>query len=758
MKLRHTRWALAAALLGGLTGFGCATGGDTTSGEGAWGGTSSGGQGGTAGGGGASPCEQDCTQMPGVPTCYEGVCDTSQDPPACAIQMSASTTECDDGQFCTVGDHCQDGECISGTTQNDCGQQGAPCTNVVCNEASDSCTQSPKPVNTMCDTGNLCEVSGSCNALGECEGTVNDCYWSDFGDCQVGVCDQADGVCKAQPANEGGTCIADLCNLNGLCDATGTCTGTTLKNCAHLNLGCANGVCDVASGNCTTVLVAEGEECFAGSDSCNTGLCSATSTCVPTPLSDNTSCSDFSVCTSNDVCTAGACGGTAVPSCPVYLEFPFESGCPPADWTLQPDWECGTPSLVGPTRPYSGARCLGTNLDGNYSANRAYATSYAQTPSIDLTGATAPTLSFRAWMQTEAYAYDAYNVAVSTDGGTTFAVLSTVTPPYTGTVASQTAWYGDQSAAGWRFVSGNLAAYVNQQIILRFQFRSDGGTQYPGVYIDDVRVSEPAAIPLDIQTTTLPKAAVDAAYSVQITKMGGSNNVTWSIVSGGTNDGWLSIGSTGLLSGTPTSANLGAVTVTLRVAEPSLPSNFAEKTFTFNVIDAIYFESFEGTCPNGWTLTGDWQCGVPSSVGPATAYGGAQCIATIIAGNYNNSNAWATTTATSPSIDLTGTVAPQATWRMWVNTEGSIYDGANLKVSTNDGASWQMVTTVSPAYTLTISTETAWGGDLSANGWQAYSANLTAFAGQPIRLRFAFRSDTSGVDPGVYIDDLFVTD
>jgi len=67
-----------------------------------------------------------------------------------------------------------------------------------------------------------------------------------------------------------------------------------------------------------------------------------------------------------------------------------------------------------------------------------------------------------------------------------------------------------------------------------------------------------------------------------------------------------------------------------------------------------------------------------------------------------------------------------------------------------------LVTSVTPAYSLTVSSEQAWGGNQSSAGWQQYSANLSAYVGQQIQLRFAFRSDSIVQYPGVYIDDFLV--
>jgi hypothetical protein len=244
---------------------------------------------------------------------------------------------------------------------------------------------------------------------------------------------------------------------------------------------------------------------------------------------------------------------------------------------------------------------------------------------------------------------------------------------------------------------------------------------------------------------------------VQLQKTGGSSGSVWSIVTG-TNHAWLSLNpTTGLLTGTPAAANTGPFSVTVRVEEPTVPSNFHEATLTGQVRQVVSMMGFEGACPDGWALTGDWQCGTPTVVGPSAAFAGTQCIATRIAGNYNNNQTYAGTTASSPSISLAGTTSPQLSFRVWMSTEGSVYDGFNLKVST-DGVTYTPVTTVSPAYNLTIATEQCWGGNQSALGWQLWTANLSAYAGQTVNLRFAFRSDSSVVYPGVYIDDVIITD
>ncbi|MGA9334394.1 MAG: choice-of-anchor Q domain-containing protein [Rudaea sp.] len=169
----------------------------------------------------------------------------------------------------------------------------------------------------------------------------------------------------------------------------------------------------------------------------------------------------------------------------------------------------------------------------------------------------------------------------------------------------------------------------------------------------------------------------------------------------------------------------------------------------------VYATDFE-ICPSDWTLTGDWQCGTPQNVGPATAFAGTNCLGTQIATNYNDSDTWALTTATSPAIDLTGVTNPMAIFRMWVDTEGSTFDGADLMISIDGGTTYSVVTSVIPSYPLMIAGKPAWGGHQAALGWQAVQADLSAYAGNIVRLRFAFQSDSSGSFPGFYVDNFSI--
>jgi hypothetical protein len=197
------------------------------------------------------------------------------------------------------------------------------------------------------------------------------------------------------------------------------------------------------------------------------------------------------------------------------------------------------------------------------------------------------------------------------------------------------------------------------------------------------------------------------------------------------------------------------------VSCPTAALNGAQWTSTCNagtcVNAALYGEGFEGVCPDGWTLVspnGVWACGAPTS-GPGSAHGGLNVLATNLTGLYPNNVNWGSNTATSPAISLVGATRPSLSFWTWYDTEGSSYDGFNLKVST-DGINFLQASSVTPGYALSVAGQTAWGGHPSA--WQQYSADLTAYAGQTVYLRFDFHSDGSANYSGVYLDDLVIAD
>ncbi|MEP7121099.1 MAG: hypothetical protein ABJE95_09325 [Byssovorax sp.] len=738
----------------------CATGPnvDTSTSSGSTGGGDGSSSSSGTGGSDLGPCGVDCSGFK-TPDCTMSVCNTGEylgPLNTCIVVPSKKGTPCDDGLFCTKNDSCDSGACVGGT-QNDCGLPHSACATTLCYEETKSCDVTPVAEGGACVPADLCQVNGVCH-VGDCVGEPKDCSFSPMSECNTVACESVTGKCVPTPdaQKDDAPCLlsGDLCITNKTCKA-GQCGGGKPRDCSAFNVGCQVGLCDGASGICGPGMAPIGTSCAEGVPECQVGACDDKGACKASSAADGAACNDHNSCSKADKCLAGACTGAPVASCSLYLNEGFEV-CPNG-WTFGGDWQCGKPTMVGPIAAHTGMNVVATKIADNYSVNQSFTTTVADSPSIDLTTAVSPQLSFWAWDHTEGGTFDGWNLNVSINGGTTFTEVTKVTPVYTLTVNAKPSWGGDHSLEGWQHYTADLKDYIGQPIILRFAFRSDGATVFPGVYLDDVVVAEPLQNPLLITT---PSPLMDIyggmAYAAPIAKTGGTNASAWSLLPGGVNAAWLNIDpAAGVLKGTPPAALIGPVTVTVHVEEPTLPSNFAEKTFTFNVNHALFYTSFEDVCPNNWTLVGDWQCGVPANVGPATAYVGTQCLATQIASNYTDNQPW-TTTASSPDIDLTNAPNAKLTFRMWVDTEGSTYDGANLQISTDGGVNYAVVNNATPAYPLLVAGKAAWGGHQAALGWQAVQADLSAYAGQIIRIQFAFRSDTSGTFPGVYIDDILV--
>jgi PKD repeat protein len=151
------------------------------------------------------------------------------------------------------------------------------------------------------------------------------------------------------------------------------------------------------------------------------------------------------------------------------------------NWTG--NWSTTTSTFVSPSKSF---------FDGstnNYSNNTNK--TYTYIPTIDLTQATAAMVSFYAKWGIEAD-YDFVQFQVSTDGGTTWiGQCGNYTVPGTSGSGSvqpngQPVYEGTQSS--WVLEEINLSDYLGQQIKVRFQLRSDGGTTADGFYFDDFKV------------------------------------------------------------------------------------------------------------------------------------------------------------------------------------------------------------------------------------------------------------------------------
>jgi len=167
------------------------------------------------------------------------------------------------------------------------------------------------------------------------------------------------------------------------------------------------------------------------------------------------------------------------------------------------NWQWGIPTS-GPSGAYFGARVWGTILGGNYDNSRDDA---LISPQIHV-HSPAAALEFYHWYYMEDN-YDGGNVSISTDGGTSWTLIT----PAGG--------YPDSDVYAL-----DEPDYVNQDIKVRWRFASDGSINYAGWYIDDVSI-----------LNNIPLPPPDLSYS--------PSSFTVSTTSGETEDRTLTLNNSG---------------------------------------------------------------------------------------------------------------------------------------------------------------------------------------------------------------------
>ncbi len=154
----------------------------------------------------------------------------------------------------------------------------------------------------------------------------------------------------------------------------------------------------------------------------------------------------------------------------------------------------------------------------------------------------------------------------------------------------------------------------------------------------------------------------------------------------------------------------------------------------------------------------DWEWGTPTS-GPSSAHSGVNVWATNLAGNFNN---YGDMVLDSIPIDLLGFVEPQLTFWHWYDFTGGAYDGGNVKISTDNGATWTLIypeggypDTASSSNTG-IPNEPCYTNGETAD-WTEVTFDLTSYEGETILLRWHCGTTTVTPHLGWYIDDVCVS-
>jgi bacillopeptidase F len=401
-------------------------------------------------------------------------------------------------------------------------------------------------------------------------------------------------------------------------------------------------------------------------------------------------------------------------------------------WIFDGIWEYGTPTGVGPSA-YEGEKLATTTLNGNYPNNDE---SWMITPPIDLRDASLETASlrFHEWYNMEAN-YDKGYLLVTSNYGETW---TEIRPVITGIKEV------------WKEAFINLNDYIGSgnPVFVAFRFTSDVSGQRAGWYIDNVRLmardNDVPAIPTGL-TINISQRGIKLDWNISSEADISHYNIYRSEISG---EAYTKIAESNannfindqIVAGTSYYYTLSAEDFSGN--ESGLTEEVTATAPSFSIVFGSNFEDDNGGFVSSGT-NNSWGWGVPTS-GPNAATSGTKLWATNLSGNYPASS---DCHITSPSIAMPVTGSAILAFSHWIDMEGTstLYDYGQVQISTDDGATWTNITPV---------TGGKYGKRLQT--WQNVEITLAAYAGQTVKIRFFFHSDSSSSYAGWYVDDVYV--
>jgi hypothetical protein len=234
---------------------------------------------------------------------------------------------CEDGDLCTLGDSCADGQCVTGepkvcTDQLECTLNGCAlsgeCTITLVQGACDdssACTVGDQCKDGLCESGQALDcddnnpcTDDTCNPLGGCnnvhnEGPCEDGNLCTPGDtCQLGACQGAPPV----DCDDNNPCTKTFCNPAEVTELSNGCTATFAKDVCDDGDPCTTGdVC--AQGVCTS-----GDDLGCNDNQpCTDDGCDEKGECLHKAKKVGDGCDDGDACTGPDACIKGGkCKGS----------------------------------------------------------------------------------------------------------------------------------------------------------------------------------------------------------------------------------------------------------------------------------------------------------------------------------------------------------------------------------------------------------------------------------------------------------------
>lgn len=242
-------------------------------------------------------------------------------------------------------------------------------------------------------------------------------------------------------------------------------------------------------------------------------------------------------------------------------------------------WQRGIPIGGGtngdPTTDYDGSgQCYVTgNATGDSDVDGGSTTLIS--PTFSALGGAAK-ISYARWYSNStgtAPNQDVFRISISSNNGSTWTVVDSAGPV-------------NQASGGWYAHSFWASDFVTgtSQMKLRFVASDAGSASTIEAGVDAINIGiYQCASALQITTTTLPDWTQGVAYSQQLLASGGAGTITWSDLNGNLVGTGLSLSSTGLLSGSPTTT--GLISFTAKAVDQGAGSD--EQILSVNINPAI---------------------------------------------------------------------------------------------------------------------------------------------------------------------------
>ena len=462
-------------------------------------------------------------------------------------------------------------------------------------------------------------------------------------------------------------------------------------------------------------------------------------------------------------------------------------------------FEYGTPAGSIINSAASGTKAWTTGLTTQYNNSER---GYIQSPCFDLSSfgaGTSPALGLKVWWDSE-NGWDNANIKYSTDGGLTFQLLGVVAPIWYNKLGNtmfgpmkEDSWCGaaaNTGSNGWVGVRQSLAGITGTTVIFRIQFSSDGSVVTgDGFAFDDFAIFDNSGF--------VDATAISASFAInsgcglsgtqpittKIANIGGATLTNLPVsysVNGGTSVTELIAGpinptdtvfytfTTQLNVATPNTYNVLVTTGAPGDGDTSNDSTYTSVTNAPTISSFPYSENFE-LGKGGFYVASDsttFEYGTPASTVINSAASGTKAWTTGLTTQYTNNERGY---VQSPCFNLTSVPNPQIKLKVWWDSENN-WDNANIKYSTDGGATFQVLGMVQPNWYNRLATaingpmkQDSWTGagtglNGGSGGWVPVSYIAPSLGGQAnVIFRIQFVSDASFVSgDGFAFDDFEV--